>query len=107
MGNLPLQEKEVNIGKCFLLNKLRNNEFDNCNYPKNKIRNEVLKINKELKSFSIFNNFQYFDLIDVLCNQNTCLVSDKNGFYINDVDHFTKYGSNFIINNLLKKGFLK
>ena len=107
VGNLPLQEKEVNIGKCFLLNKLRNNEFDNCNYPKNKIRNEVLKINKELKSFSIFNNFQYFDLIDVLCNQNTCLVSDKNGFYINDVDHFTKYGSNFIINNLLKKGFLK
>lgn len=107
VGNLPLQEKEVNIGRCFLLNKLRNNEFDNCNYPKNKIRNEVLKINKELKSFSIFNNFQYFDLIDVLCNQNTCLVSDKNGFYINDVDHFTKYGSNFIINNLLKKGFLK
>jgi peptidoglycan/LPS O-acetylase OafA/YrhL len=107
VGNLPLQEKEVNIGKCFLLNKLRNNEFGNCNYPKNNIRNEVLKINEELKKFSIFNNFQYFDLIDVLCNQYKCFVSDKNGFYINDVDHFTKYGSNFIINNLLKNGFLK
>jgi hypothetical protein len=107
VGNLPLQEKEVNIGKCFLFNKFRNNEFDNCNYSKNNIRNEVLKINEELKNFSIFNNVQYFDLIEVLCNQYKCLVSDKNGFYINDVDHFTKYGSNFIINNLLKKGFLK
>lgn len=107
IGNLPLQEKEVNIGKCFLLNKFRSNEFNNCDYSKNNIRNEVLKINEELKNFSIINNVQYFDLIDVLCNQYKCLVSDKNGFYINDVDHFTKYGSNFIINNLLKKGFLK
>jgi len=102
-----LQEKEVNIGKCFLLNKFRSNEFNNCDYSKNNIKNEVLKINEELKNFSIINNVQYFDLIDVLCNQYKCLVSDKNGFYINDVDHFTKYGSNFIINNLLKKGFLK
>jgi peptidoglycan/LPS O-acetylase OafA/YrhL len=107
VGNLPLQEGEVNVGRCFLLNRFKNNEFENCNYPKSNISKYSLKINEELKNFSIFNNVQYFDLIDVLCNQYKCLVSDKNGFYINDVDHFTKYGSNFIINNLLKKGFLR
>ena len=106
VGNLPLQEGEVNVGKCFLLNKLKNNEFKNCNYPKSNISKYSLKINEELKSFSAFNNFQYFNLIDIFCNYNKCLVSDKTGFYMNDVDHFTKYGSNFIIKNLLKKGFL-
>ena len=89
-----------------MLNKLKNNEFKNCNYPKSNISKYSLKINEELKSFSAFNNFQYFNLIDIFCNYNKCLVSDKTGFYMNDVDHFTKYGSNFIIKNLLKKGFL-
>ena len=106
VGNLPLQINEVNFGRCFLLEKFKNGNFTNCNYSVGKIKPNAIVMNKKLKNFSQLNNFQYFDLINTLCPKKKCLISDINGFYINDIGHFTKHGSKIIINNLLKEKLL-
>jgi len=106
VGNLPLQINEVNFGRCFLLEKFKNGNFTNCNYSVGKIKPNAIVMNKKLKNFSQLNNFQYFDLINTLCPKEKCLISDINGFYINDIGHFTKHGSKIIINNLLKEKLL-
>ncbi len=68
---------------------------------------EIKKINTNLKKQSESNDVIYFDIYNLICKSDSCLVMDSNNILISDESHWTFDGSFFYGKILYKNKFLE
>lgn len=93
----PTPSNNTDFGKCFVKNK---NSFSNCNFMRSSIKTDYLDRIRALKLISSELHIDFFDLTDIICENEICFPSKNSILIYRDDGHLSREGSRHVIEAL-------